>query len=232
MKVDLRCSVDHGVYVDNSLTVESMPGVSEYAYAPAWPRMFVDRKLDATADLPPDVVAAAASVIKVASWSNGFINERSWDTETVPAEVPPPIEWFANPDSISGQSSKPIYNCVSLPHFAIGLPTLHALESPIEWSYVPTTDASPGIKRILPADVDPQLAELADGHWMIEVGIAGQIMPDSTEALVVLNPNRRIVMHVNGGDGPLLLSPVRAVTDFWENQFRSDIVVYDATPAL
>lgn len=112
MKVDLRCSVDHGVYANMSLIIEQLPGESDYSYASAWPRMTDYGQILVVAELEPNVVGAATSVIKVASWSNGVLSKRTWDADTIPVEVPPPIEWFENPNSLNGYSSIPVYKTV------------------------------------------------------------------------------------------------------------------------
>lgn len=84
----------------------------------------------------------------------------------------------------------------------------------------------------MPTGTDPHEAALSDGHWMIDVGVTGEIMPDSPHALERFGATERVALHVNGGDGPLLLTQTAAVVEYFDYSFPEGIVVYDASPVL
>lgn len=230
MKVSLVCSRGSDSSLAASIGIEKIPDISSYTYASAWPRIFGIEKVDIIADLEPQTARAAAAIIKVASWANGSLSKRTWDVTSIPAEIPQPGEIFEDKTSLSGTSRLPTYNCASLPHFAVGLETLHTIKSPVEWSYNDASPEDPHILRLVPTDQDPCSTSIATGHWMIGLGIAEEVV-DSPEDLE-LGCGEAIVLHVNGGDGPLLISQASAVKEFYAAQCKTDMTVYQAVPLL
>lgn len=232
MEILLGCSkiVDGGPGA--SLGVESMPEVTPYRYASAWPRIFGVEPVDLTVEMEPGLVKAAAAIIKVASWANGYLDRRTWDTISTPLECPEPGEVSVDDTALGGVNRLPVYNCVSLPHFAVGLETLHTLASPIGWVYEEAEPDEMGIVRLLEKGRDPNTEDISEGHWMVILGRSGEVVVDSPQALEVLGSGEKLSLHVNGGDGPLLISVATAVVDFYAHQCGTEMSVYRAIPAL
>lgn len=216
--------------IDASIGIESLPNISAYEYAPAWPRILGVDRFEATAEVAANLVDAAAAIIKVTAWSNGCYGTRTWDTTSIPVEVPEPGQVFEDKTNLNGFSYLPTYNCASLPHFAIGLPTLHTLEAPVDWAYTETGPGDLAIIRLLARGLDPAVEGIAEGHWMIGLGAARDVVFDSAEALDVLGADEPVALHVNGGEGPLLISRASAVVEAYANQYNSEMTAYRATP--
>lgn len=87
-----------------------------------------------------------------------------------------------------------------------------------------------GILRLVIEDQEPHVTTIDEGRWIIGLGVVAEIMPDSPEALEILGPIESVSLHVNGGDGPLLISRSGAVAEFYANQYDAEMRVYLAVP--
>ena len=186
--------------------IEAMPTITDYKYRPAWPR-FIDHEDFFTFLLQAqhENLLAAASILKVTQWANGSLIRRRWDVDTVPADKPAKRVVFNDPNAFDGVGALPVYNCASLGHFAAGGKELRALGETQGWSFEPTGLDHVGIVRLLDADIDPEYAEMSDGHWLVGLGLSNDVFDAPHAVINHVGSDEPFVMHVDGGDGPLVL---------------------------